>query len=144
MTRYMPDEWAIPILDDLNRPFFTEGRLVLQACADCGTVQHPPEDVCHACHGSEFRRAETAGTGRIFTWAVMHYPVHPNLVDRIPYNVVLVELDDHPHVRILGNAVDLDGEAPEIGMPVQVTFEHIKDPVTGDELKLPQWRRAES
>lgn len=141
MTRYMPTDWAIPVLDDLNRPFFTEGSLVIQRCAQCEQVQHPPEDVCHRCHGMEFSHVEAAGTGTVHSWAVMHYPVHPVLADRVPYNVALVALDDLP-VKVLGNVVDVDADELEVGLPVQVTFEELEDPVTGDVLRMPQWTRV--
>ena len=38
--------------DDLTRPFWeaaNEGRLVIQYCADCDRLQHPPGRTCHVC-----------------------------------------------------------------------------------------------
>jgi len=137
----MPDSWAIPVLDDRNRAFFTSGSLTLQQCNDCGTVQHPPEDICHACQEMDLGHVVAEATGTVASWAVMHYPVHPVLAERVPYNVVLVQLDDHPHILILGNVVDAAAADLVVGMPVEAVFEELSDPVTGDVLRMPQWRR---
>ena len=43
MARFMPEDWPIPELDRFNRDFFTAGKLVVQQCEACETVQHPPD-----------------------------------------------------------------------------------------------------
>ena len=139
MDRYMPDGWILPAIDERNRPFFTSGRLLLQACADCGKVQHPPEDVCRTCQSMNFGYQESGGTGTIFSYTVVHHPVHQLLHERVPYIVALVQLDDFPHVRIVGNIVDAAPGAVGIGAAVAALWEEITDPATGELIKLPQW-----
>lgn len=52
--------------------------------------------------------------------------------DRVPYNVVVVRLDEGPH--LVANVIDAD---PEVGMRVAVRFVHIDDGLT-----LPQFGPA--
>ncbi len=139
MSRYLPEEWALPIIDDLNRAFFTTGRLMLQQCTRCETVQHPPEEVCHRCQGMEFTHVESTGLGAVHSYAVMHYPAHPALRTAVPYGVVLVQLDDYPHVRILGNCLNVEPDHLETDMKVRVTWEALTDAETGEQLRMPQW-----
>ncbi|MCH8200143.1 MAG: OB-fold domain-containing protein, partial [Chloroflexi bacterium] len=139
MSRYLPEEWALPIVNDLNREFFTTGKLMLQQCVDCGTVQHPPEEVCHSCQGLEFAHVQSGGRGTVYSYAVMHYPAHPTLQTAVPYGVVLVQLDDYPQVRVLGNCLNVEPGDLDIGMRVQVTWEELTDPTTGEQLRMPQW-----
>jgi len=139
MSRYMPENWAVPLIEDHNREFFTTGKVMLQQCTDCQTVQHPPEEVCHHCGGMEFTYLESEGEGTVYSYAVMHYPAHADLQTKVPYGVVLVELDDYPHVRITGNCLNVEPANLEIGMKVRVTWEEVSDKEAGEEIKLPQW-----
>jgi hypothetical protein len=36
----------------------------------------------------------------------VHHAVHPLLTEKVPYNVVVVALDDHPDLRVVGNVID--------------------------------------
>ena len=139
MARYLPDTWPLPALDPLTRPFFTSGKVVVQQCAACGTVQHTPEEVCHRCLGMEFHYPETSGRGTIYSYVVQHHPPAPTLQDRVPYNVVLVALDDFPHVRVLGNVVNRPPDQLAIGQRVRAVFEPIADEQLGETILLPQW-----
>jgi uncharacterized OB-fold protein len=140
VSRYLPEAWMLPIVDDLNREFFTSGKLMLQQCVDCQTVQHPPEEVCHHCQGMEFVHVESTGRGAVYSFVVAHYPVHPTLQTVVPYTVVLVQLADYPSVRIVGNCLDVQPDELEIDMPVQVTWEPLTDPENGEQLRMPQWQ----
>ena len=139
MQRYMPAKWVLPALDNHNRAFFTSGKLMVQKCAACGTIQHPPEDVCWKCQGMELSFVEAKGTGTVLSYTITHHPPSPLLQETVPYNVVLVALDDHPHVRIIGNVVNAAPDKIKTGLPVRVSFAEVKDEETGDILKIPQW-----
>lgn len=138
MDRIM-DGWILPALDETNRDFFTSGKIIVRECSGCGTVQHPPEDLCHACGGYEFRGREVAGRGTIYSHTVIWHPVHPDLSDRVPYTVVLVSLDELPEVRITGNLLDVAPGQVRVDLAVRATWEEIHDPQTGETLRLPQW-----
>ena len=138
MSRYM-DGWMLPALDDANRDFFTSGAIVVRECTGCDTIQHPPEDLCYACGGVEFRGREVAGEGTIYSHTVIRHPVHPDLTDRVPYTVVLVSLAELPAVRITGNLLDVAPEDVRVGLAVRAVWEEILDSETGETLRLPQW-----
>jgi uncharacterized OB-fold protein len=126
-------------VDELSRPFFTSGSLLLQECLACGAVQHPPEHVCFGCQGGTFRSREVAGSGTIYSHTVVHHPVHPMLSKSVPYAVVLVSLDECPEVRIVGNVMNRSAAEIHIGQRVRVLWEEIVDPRSGERVFLPQW-----
>jgi uncharacterized OB-fold protein len=139
MARVLGDKWLLPELDAANRAWWTSGALPVQECTDCGALQHPPEDVCHACQGTRFGVHESAGRGRIESVAIVHHPVHPALADAVPYAIVVVSLDDAPGVNAIGNVAGSPPEAISIGAPVRVVFEEVLDPESGETLRIPQW-----
>jgi hypothetical protein len=63
--------------------------------------------------------------------------VLPAFADRVPYAVVLVELEEDPTLRLVGNVLDAEPHEVEIGSPVEVAFEELSEEIT-----LPQWRLA--
>lgn len=139
MNRYLGDDWALPQLDPNTRPFFTSGEISIQMCDSCGTPQHPPDDVCHACQGMAFNFRESAGLGTVHSYIVVHHAIHPALVDRVPYAVALISLDDMPNVRVCGNILDLAPGEVSIGLRVRVVFEEVHDAEFDEQLTIPQW-----
>lgn len=134
-ARYLPDGWTLPALNEHNAEFFTRGELVLERCALCGHVQHPPTGVCVACQSLDTAPHAVEPHGTIDAWTIVHHPVNPLLRDRVPYNVVVVVLDEFPHVRLIGNLID--GQ-PAAGLPVRGTF---TDPLGEHGIRLLQWER---
>lgn len=122
-----------PVTDPDGAPFWgyaAQGELRVQCCADCGEARFPPRPCCPHCQSfaSEWRR--TSGQGRIWSYVVPHPPLLPGYAEQAPYNVVVVELADHPRVRLVGNVVTgpdaaLDSVPPDrirIGARVQAVF----------------------
>ena len=142
MPRYLGDDWLLPSLDSRNRSWFTSGELSLQQCQRCERVQFPPEDVCRACGSFELGAKTCVGRGVVESVAVIHHAVHPALRSHVPYAVVLVALDDAPHVRLLGNVLNRPPDDIAIGARVRVVFEEVKDPESGEALRIPQWEVA--
>lgn len=134
----MPPGWTLPALDTFDQVWFTSATLAVQACAACGTRQHPPEEVCHHCGGTAFDHDVLAPTGTVHSYTVAHYAAHPALADAVPYAIVLVALDDDPSIRVLGNLVDGDPRAVRIGDQVEAVWESRRD--DDGEVLLPQWR----
>ena len=139
MTRHLGDRWMLPQLDDLNRTWFTGGAIQVQQCADCATLQHPPDEVCCGCQGTNWSWRECSGEGHIESVAVVHQAVHPALKDAVPYAVVLVSLDDAPGVNAMGNVLDCDPSEIQIGQAVRAVFEEVEPADGGDHLLIPQW-----
>ena len=130
----LPKEWATPEVTPLNRAWFTSGTLAVQRCAACQAVQHPPEEVCHRCGGTQFAYPAVAPRGTVHSYTVAHYAPSPALADSVPYAVVLVSLDELPQVRVIGNMPSTDPADVRIGMPVEAYWEE------RGEVRLPQWR----
>ena len=128
---------VIPPTIDADDEYFWAGvrehRLLLQQCASCGTLRHPPVPMCGACHSTDWTTRDAQGTGTVHSWIVSKPPSDPTDPGRI---VVLVELTEG--VRFVGNLVDVD--AADVGneMPVEVCFREY------DGVVLPQFRPAGS
>jgi uncharacterized OB-fold protein len=110
---------------------------VIQRCTACGTFRHLPHVLCGVCQSPDVEWVTSAGRGTVFTYTIVTHPVHGAVVDAVPYDVVVVELDDCGGVLVPGNVVDCPPDAVRAGMPVEVVF----DPVT-DEIAIPRFRRA--
>src|SRR4051812_27220172 len=121
-ARYLPQEWSLPAITDENRPFFTSGELKIQRCLACGSVQHPPEEVCQQCQSMEIEYVTAEPTGTVESFSIVHYAVHPMLKAAPPYNVVVVALDEHPGVHIVGNIIDAAPGDVHVGMRVRATW----------------------
>ena len=143
MTRHLGDEWLLPELDDFNRSWFTRGANSVQQCDDCQTLQHPPDEICFGCQGSNLSYRDCSGEGHIESFAIVHQAVHPALKDAIPYAVVLVSLDDAPGVNALGNVLNRAPAEIAIGQPVRAVFEEVEPADGGETLRIPQWEVIE-
>ena len=135
----LPPDWGLPQITPVNREWFTSGALAIQQCSDCGTLQHPPEEICHSCGGMSFGTSVLAPRGTVHSYTVVHYPANPALADAVPYTVVLVSLDDAPEIRVVGD-IEVDGSV-EIGMPV-VPYWDERAADDGTVILLPRWRAA--
>jgi 3-oxo-4,17-pregnadiene-20-carboxyl-CoA hydratase alpha subunit len=126
----------VPDPDVSGTPFWEAAarhELVLQTCSSCGTIRHPPRPMCAVCNSMEYTFEQASGRGRIWSWVIAHAPVLPSFAEKVPYNVVVVELDEG--VRMVGNLFDVDNDAITEGMPVTVDFEDVEEGVS-----LPVWR----
>ncbi|HEY2107089.1 MAG TPA: OB-fold domain-containing protein [Candidatus Binataceae bacterium] len=144
-TRFLPAEWIVPAITPENRAFFTSGELRLQRCRACGVVQHPPGEVCHACQAMEFDYIAAPPLGVVETFTIVHHVVHPMLRQKVPYNVAVISLRDYPHVRIVGNVIDVAPERMRIGLPVACTWAEVRREGDGAEpiaIYIPQWTAA--
>jgi hypothetical protein len=122
-----------PSLDsEVDRTFWeaaVEGRLLVQACPDCGERQFFPRSWCHYCGSEAVEWLEATGTGHVHTYTVIRRATElPEFADAVPYVVAYVELDEG--VRLCTNVVDCDPEAVETGMPVEVAFEAVDESVS--------------
>lgn len=87
--------------------------------------------MCPDCHSVESQWTEAAGTGTVYSYALLHHPQHPAF--SYPVVAVLVDLDEG--VRVLSNLIDIDPDEIRIGLPVEVTFAS-----TADECAVPVFR----
>lgn len=91
------------------------GRLLIQRCASCGRLRHPPGPCCPACRSFEWDTAEASGRGTLHSVVTVHHPQ----VAAFDYPLVvgLVELAEGPRL-----VADLAGVGPgeaRIGMALR-------------------------
>ncbi|WP_217168478.1 bifunctional MaoC family dehydratase N-terminal/OB-fold nucleic acid binding domain-containing protein [Streptomyces sp. AC512_CC834] len=120
-----------------DNAFFFDGakqhRLLIQCCAACSVLRHPPGPCCPECNSLEWDTVEASGRGHVYSYVVNHHPRHPAF--DFPLVVAVVELAEG--TRLI---TDLTGVAPEdvaIDMPVVLDWLDA-DP----DLTLPVFRPA--
>ena len=133
-----------PVATELDGPYWqglAENILRVQQCQSCQQWQWGPEWICHHCHSDDVVFVPVPPQGQIYSYERVWHPVHPALAEQGAYIVVLVELPQAGHVRMVGNLI-ADPKAPvEIGASVQGEFEHHLDADT--PFTLLQWRLVE-
>ncbi len=124
---------VIPPSIDKDDAYFWEGvarhQLLLQRCANCKTLRHPPVPMCGRCHSVEWETVPAQGAGRVHSWIVSRHPTEPDVAPRV---VALIELSEG--VRFVSNLVDVDIEDVRNEMGVVVCFREL------DGVLLPQFR----
>ena len=125
-----PDEDSAPFWDAAARH-----ELVIQKCASCGTLRHPPRPMCPACRSTDVTWVKASGRGRVWSCIVAHPPVLPAFAEKVPYNVVVIQLEGG--IRMIGNLLDVPPGQITEGMEVAVDFEDLDEGVS-----LPAWRPA--
>jgi uncharacterized OB-fold protein len=97
-----------------------EHRLLIQRCASCGALRHPPRPMCPHCQSLESGTIESSGRGTVYSFVIPHHPPMPWFPE--PYAVALVDLEEG--TRLVTNIIGVSPDAVTIGMPVVVRFEH--------------------
>ena len=72
----------LPIVEKDDKPFWEAAKrheLVIQRCTVCKTFHHPPVAVCNtnSCQGDKCEFVKLSGRGTLYTFVVMHQPMHP-------------------------------------------------------------------
>lgn len=129
----------LPKVDPETRPFW-EGckrhELVIQRCLDCGTVRFYPRAHCIACLSDKAEWVHCSGRGKIYSYTVVHQNRDPRFAADVPYNVVLVNLDEG--VRMMSTIVGCPNDRLQVGMKVEVVFDDVTEEIT-----LPKFRPVE-
>jgi uncharacterized OB-fold protein len=122
-----------------DNAFWFEGArahtLLIQRCASCGTLRHPPLPACGTCQSLEWDTLEASGRGVLYSFVVVHYPQVAAFDYPLP--IGLVELEEG--TRLVAN---IDGFAPgelKIGQALRATFVDYDD-----ALSLPVFVNASS
>jgi len=114
-----------PGLTHDNRFFWdgiAAGQLLIQRCAGCRRLQHPPAPMCPSCHGFDMEAVAASGRGVIHSFVVAHHPPLPPF--GYPNVIVLVELAEG--TRLVSRLVGVEPDDVRIGMAVQVDFETVE------------------
>jgi uncharacterized OB-fold protein len=95
-----------------------EGRLLIQRCASCGLLRHPPSPMCGRCQSLEVEIVEGSGRAKVLSWLVSLHPTRP---DDAPRLVVRLQLEEG--VWLIANLVGAALSELTVGAPVQVFFQ---------------------
>jgi uncharacterized OB-fold protein len=97
------------------------GELVAQRCRACARYVLYPRSSCPHCGSLELTWTPVSGRATVHTFTIARRPTHPDLADRVPYAIAIVELEEGPHLTT--NLVECGIDRVRIGMPVEVVFE---------------------
>lgn len=129
-------------LPDVDHPDFApfwagcaEGRLLVPTCGNRHTFW-PPRPACPECAEWVAEWTEVRGSGRLYSWTVVHRTRQPWFADRTPYVVGIVTLDPDHTIRMVGRC-EIDPAVARDGLHLQVGFED-----AGHRVHLPYWREA--
>lgn len=117
-----------PRSTEVSEPFWRatrERRLIMQWCRSCEQVVFYPREVCPCCLGSDLEWRDSQGTGTVYAFSVHYRTGSPEMMDRTPYVVALVDLTEG--ARLMTNIVGCDPDDIGVGMGVQVTWELLAD-----------------
>ncbi|WP_256839402.1 Zn-ribbon domain-containing OB-fold protein [Ornithinimicrobium faecis] len=93
-------DYDVPPADEVTAPWWEatrEHRLLVQRCAACQTLQHPPRALCTGCGSTDDLGWETStGAGSVDAYTVVHRSPLPEL--EAPYVVARVRLAEGPLV----------------------------------------------
>ncbi len=116
----------LPQADTLTQGFWdatAQGQLAVQRCTECRTFQHPPRILCQDCGSAELAFTPMSGKGRLWSWTTTHHNVVEGFAPALPYQCLLVEIDEQPGLYLLSDLAErsLDAEL-KLGMRMRVVF----------------------
>lgn len=112
-----------------------EGRLSLPQCTDCRQLHFYPRPICPHCGGRTMTWRDSAGTGKVYSYAIVRQAIEKSFADLVPYVIAIVELDEG--IRLLSHIRTEQPETITCGMEVKVDFE-----AHTPELTIPVFRPA--
>ena len=108
-----------------------EQRYLVQWCTSCLNAIFYPREVCPTCLSADsLEWRESSGRATVYAVSVQHRPANPTMADRVPYAVVLVEVDagdGASTVRVMSNVVNCDPLSVRVGDPVRLAWEAMSD-----------------
>ncbi len=149
---YLGMTLTIQDLDHENLDFFrycAERDFRLQRGTKSGLLRYPPTTACPWTSDREYEWVSVDGKGTVHSYVEVHHPIQPAFRDKVPYMIILADLDvqkgepsEHEALRVAGNLMTADGDfaPPEmirrvgIGSRVRMLFVDV-----ADGFALPHW-----
>jgi len=133
-----------------------EGRFELQACQDCGAVQYPPREACHACLSPRLKWQPQSGAGQLLATTTLHHSNDLFFRERLPWRLGLVHLDQGPTLMVhlhgdvgdqpqrvrVGARLDRAGRAVVIAFPESETLNMADDKTLREMTCDPKFRKV--
>jgi uncharacterized OB-fold protein len=123
----------VPLPDALSQSYWdgaAHHELVIQRCARCGTLIHPPRAACRNCQGTDLEPSTVEPSGTVYSFTITYEAFVPGYEHDLPFILVLVALDIQPSVRIETILKDCAIDDVRIGLPVTLVFEEVAPGVT--------------
>ena len=108
-------------------------KLLVQKCGACGAYQTLPQSYCRHCLSENLQWTQARGTGKIYSFTIVHRAPSSAFEKDLPYTVALVELDEG--ARMMSNIVEIEPQDVRVGMPVEAVFDAISPTIS-----LPKFR----
>ncbi|MFN0162207.1 MAG: SDR family NAD(P)-dependent oxidoreductase [Burkholderiales bacterium] len=132
------------------------GRFALQTCADCGAVQYPAREACHACLSPRLAWRAQEGSGALLAETTLSHSNDLYFRERLPWRLGLVRLDAGPTLMVhlhgdvgaaparvkVGARLDRAGQAVLIGFPPEETPHMADDKMLYDMGCDPKFRKV--
>lgn len=118
----------VPAPDPLAKFFWeatAEGRLDILRCDSCGHYIHYPRPICDRCLGQSSTPASVSGRGTLYSYTEVVQAFHPYFVDKLPYLLAVVELEEEAGLKVTTNLVGAQDVPVRCGMAVEATFEEV-------------------
>jgi len=123
--------------------FFWDGckarKLMILRCQGCGWFVHYPRPVCNKCLSTDLSPQEVSGRASLYAYTVTMQAFHPYYVDKLPYTLAVVELEEQAGLRITTNMVDTEEAALKAGLPVKITWREV-----APDFVLPMFTKADA
>ena len=126
----------LPTMTKEDRPFWEAAKrhkLMLPKCRQCGHMWFPPYSFCERCLSQDREFVEVSGRGKVWGAIEMMQPYLASFKDDLPYNVVIIELEEGP--MLYSNVIGIPNAEVKPDLPVEVVFEDVTD-----EFALPKFR----
>jgi uncharacterized OB-fold protein len=124
-------------IENNDTAFFWQGvrdhKLLIQRCAECQTLRHPPGPMCPQCHSLQWNTLTSNGHGTLYSFVICHHPPIPPF--EYPHPIGLIQLEEG--TRLISQVVDVSPDALQIGMALKLVFREVEP-----ELTLPLFRPA--
>ncbi len=142
MTSEETIAYPIPYFIDEDKPFWDgvqEGKLLIQKCSDCNTLQYFPRPVCVHCFSMNLGWQQASGLGKVYSFTPVLTPAHPAYrkaleETKVPALFAQILLDEG--VIMMSEIMGSKPEEVQVGARVKVSFEVAK----GTDFKLPKFR----
>lgn len=135
-----PKGKPLPQITDQTRPFWTgakQGKLMMQKCGGCGTLNFLPKPWCVECGNRDLKWFETKPYGTVYSFTVAYAVMmnYPDWKEDLPVINCIIDLDEG--ARMYGQITDCAPDKVRIGMRVKAHFVDISD-----EAAIPKFRPA--
>jgi uncharacterized protein len=108
--------------------------LLVQRCDRCHAYRWQPRELCWRCRSSEYAWTQVSGTGRLYSWTVVHRSPPP-FGDQVPYVIGMVTLAEQDDLVMVGRVTGCDPDDLAPGMAMVVDYVD-----TTDGMTLACWR----